>query len=88
MLQKAFNFKIIDKIVYYRMSADLLSNPDTDSSATQAFLAEAHTLFDAAVNSKEISDTDRYWLPSLFQAILDEYMQLCPTAIGKLWISL
>ena len=70
------------------MSVVLLSNPDPDSRATEAFLAEAHSLFDAAVNRKDISDADSYWLAFRFQSLLDEYVQLCPRAIGKLLIFL
>ena len=69
------------------MSVDNLSNPDPDSSAAESFLAEAHSLFDAAVNRKEISDADRYWLPYRFQSLLDEYIQYSPRAIGKLRIT-
>ena len=70
------------------MSVHLLSNPDPDSSAREAFLAEAHSLFDAAVNRKEMSDADCYRLAYRFQSLLDEYVQLCPSAIGKLRIFL
>ena len=88
MLQNSFNVKIIDKIVHYRMSLAHLSNPDHHYSAPDAFLAEAHSLFNAALNRKEIDDADRYWLPCSFQSLLNEYIQHCPRAIGKLRISL
>ena len=68
------------------MSADL-SQSAPDSSATEDFLADAHSLFDAVVNRKEISNADRYSIQYRFQSLLDEYLQRCPSAIGKLWIS-
>ena len=88
VLPNSFPFKIITIIVHYRMSFDLPSNFDPDSSATEDFLPDAQFLFDAAVNRKEISDADYYWRPYRFQSLLDEYVQLCPRAIGKLRIFL
>ena len=56
---------------------------DCDSQ-TADFLAEARSIFDAAVARKEVTSADRDQIAYRFQALLDKYMrdENC-NAIGK-----
>ena len=69
---------------FWEMGSLARNAPDCDSH-TANFLAEARSVFDAAVAGKAITSADRDQIAYRFQTLLDEYMsdEKC-NAIGTL----